>query len=161
DSAGRSDLTPVRNLISIAAAASLSATIVLLSQVPPGFTRALAEQIPTLRVPSRLFYQVETLIFGRAGERAMHPERLIVGGAEPSAPLAEAYAEFLNRFGCPQLVMRYESAELAKISINVFLVASVSVTNTLAELCESVGADWSEIVPALRLDRRIGKDAYL
>jgi len=35
------------------------------------------------------------------------------------------------------------------------------VTNTLAELCESLGADWSEIAPALRLDRRIGKDAYL
>ena len=45
--------------------------------------------------------------------------------------------------------MRYESAELAKISINCCLVASVSVANTLAELCEQIGADWSEIAPAL------------
>jgi UDPglucose 6-dehydrogenase len=59
------------------------------------------------------------------------------------------------------LLMRYESAELAKISINMFLVSSVSTTNTLAELCEAIGADWSEIVPALRLDKRIGQHAYL
>jgi UDPglucose 6-dehydrogenase len=57
--------------------------------------------------------------------------------------------------------MRYESAELAKISINMCLVASVSTANTLAELCEKIGADWSEIVPALKLDRRIGPYSYL
>jgi UDPglucose 6-dehydrogenase len=57
--------------------------------------------------------------------------------------------------------MRYESAELAKISINMCLVASVSTANTLAELCEQIGADWSEIVPALKLDRRIGPYSYL
>jgi UDPglucose 6-dehydrogenase len=40
-------------------------------------------------------------------------------------------------------------------------VASVSVANTLAELSEGIGADWHEIAPALRLDRRIGAYAYL
>jgi len=57
--------------------------------------------------------------------------------------------------------MRYESAELAKISINMCLVASVSVANTMAEICEKVGADWSEIVPSLKLDKRIGEFSYL
>jgi UDPglucose 6-dehydrogenase len=57
--------------------------------------------------------------------------------------------------------MRYESAELAKISINCCLAASVSVANTLAELSERIGADWAEIVPALKLDRRIGPHSYL
>jgi UDPglucose 6-dehydrogenase len=57
--------------------------------------------------------------------------------------------------------MRYESAELAKISINMCLVASISTANTLAELCERIGADWSEIIPALKLDRRIGQYSYL
>ncbi|MBO6784192.1 MAG: GDP-mannose dehydrogenase, partial [Alphaproteobacteria bacterium] len=33
--------------------------------------------------------------------------------------------------------------------------------NTLADLCEGIGADWSEIVPALRLDARIGPQAYI
>jgi UDPglucose 6-dehydrogenase len=57
--------------------------------------------------------------------------------------------------------MRYESAEAAKIAINCCLVSSISVANTLAELCEGIGADWSEIVPALKLDKRIGQHAYL
>jgi UDPglucose 6-dehydrogenase len=57
--------------------------------------------------------------------------------------------------------MRYESAELAKISINMCLVASIGVANMLAELCEGIGAVWSEIVPALKLDRRIGAHSYL
>jgi UDPglucose 6-dehydrogenase len=41
------------------------------------------------------------------------------------------------------------------------LVASVTIANTLAELCEKIGADWSEIAPALMLDARIGPKAYL
>jgi UDPglucose 6-dehydrogenase len=75
--------------------------------------------------------------------------------------LPDAYRQVLSAFGCPLLPMRYESAELAKIAINCCLVASVSVANTLAELSERLGADWNEIAPALRLDRRIGPYAYL
>jgi UDPglucose 6-dehydrogenase len=156
DEASASDLTPVRALVDVVArAADPGAALVVLSQVPPGFTRALPGPA------ERRFYQVETLIFGRAVDRALHPERFIVGCADPAVPLPQALAAFLGTFGCPILPMRYESAELAKISINVCLVASISAANTLAEVCERVGADWSEIVPALRLDRRIGPAAYL
>jgi UDPglucose 6-dehydrogenase len=129
--------------------------LIVLSQVPPGFTRA--RQRPGLQ----LYYQVETLVFGRAVERALHPERFIVGCPDPSAPMPDALQAFLEAFGCPILPMRFESAELTKIAINCFLVASVSTANTLAELCEGIGADWAEMVPALRLDRRIGQHAYL
>lgn len=91
----------------------------------------------------------------------MHPERFIIGCVEPDRPLPQALHTFLSAFGCPILPMRYESAELAKISINCCLVASVTVANTLAELSERIGADWSEIAPALKLDKRIGPHAYL
>jgi UDPglucose 6-dehydrogenase len=37
----------------------------------------------------------------------------------------------------------------------------ISVANALAELCEHIGADWREIMPALKLDKRIGPFAYL
>ena len=124
--------------------------------MPPGYTRALG-----VLPPERLYYQVETLVFGRAVERATKPERTIVGCADPAAPLDPRFRAVLEAFGCPILPMRYESAELAKISINCCLVASVTVANTLAELCERIGADWSEIAPALKLDRRIGPHAYL
>jgi len=156
DDDGKSDLAGIRRLIeAVAQRLSKQAILVVLCQVPPGFTRGLA--FP----PERLFYQVETLIFGRAVERAMHPERFIVGCADPAAPLADGYRAFLEAFACPILPMRYESAELTKIAINCCLVASISTANTLAELCEKIGADWSEIVPALKLDRRIGQYAYL
>jgi UDPglucose 6-dehydrogenase len=109
----------------------------------------------------QLYYQVETLIFGAAVHRALYPERFMVGCANPGHTLPPAYAELLGAFRCPILPMRYESAELAKIAINIFLTASVTATNTLAEVCEHIGADWSEIVPALQLDKRIGPHAYL
>ena len=156
DDEGRSDLSSVDALFQLVdGAARADAVVVILSQVPPGFTRARQ------RAGRTLHYQVETLIFGRAMERARFPERFIVGCADPAAPLPSKYREFLDAFGCPILPMRFESAELAKISINMCLVASVSVANTMAELCEHSGADWSEIVPALKLDRRMGAFSYL
>jgi len=156
DDAGASELAGIRNLIeAVSGVLAPDAVLVILCQVPPGFTRALA-----LR-PERLFYQVETLVFGQAVERAMNPERFILGCADPAAARPKALEQFLSAFGCPILPMRYESAELAKIAINCCLVSSVSVANTLAELCERLGAAWPEIVPALKLDKRIGQHAYL
>ena len=153
---GTSDLGPIRTLVdTVIPILRPDAVLVVLSQVPPGFTRGLP--LPA----AKRFYQVETLVFGQAVERARHPERFIVGCAHPADPLPSSLTAFLGAFACPVLAMRYESAELAKISINVCLVASITAANTLAELCERVGADWSEITPALRLDRRIGAHAYL
>lgn len=157
DDWGRSDLSLIQSLIDLVSNNMHNdAILVVLCQVPPGFTRSL-KGIPA----NCLFYQVETLIFGRAVERALYPERFIVGCADPLSPLPHLYKFFLDSFSCPILPMRYESAELAKISINFCLVASISVANTLAEISESIGADWGEIVPALKLDRRIGSFAYL
>ncbi len=156
DDSGNSDLGAINTLLKVAFEnAGTDATIVILSQVPPGFTHQHH------RKNRLLFYQVETLVFGRAIERALNPERFIIGAREPNAPLPCAYQKYLDLFSCPLLVMRYESAELAKISINCCLVASINVANMLAELCENIGADWSEIAPALKLDQRIGPHAYL
>jgi len=157
DDAGRSDTRALSSLIAeVAAVINPAAALVLLSQVEPGFTRALAAP-----PPARRYYQVETLVFGRAVERAMRPERYILGCATPHQPLHAGLREVLTAFDCPILPMSYESAELAKIAINMCLVASVTVTNTLAELCERLGADWAEIIPALQQDQRIGPKAYL
>jgi UDPglucose 6-dehydrogenase len=156
DDQGVSDLAPLDALLeTVFAHTRPDAAIVVLSQVSPGYTRARQR-------PGRiLHYQVETLIFGRAVERATLPERFIVGCADPAAPLPPTLATYLAAFGCPILPMRYESAELCKIAINCCLVASVAVANTLGELCERIGADWSDIAPALKLDRRIGPYSYL
>lgn len=156
DNYGQSDLDVLNNLLDVVFEVSNpETTIVILSQVPPGYTRAKWDG------ERSLYYQVETLIFGRAIERALLPERYIVGCAEPKTPLPKEYKIFLDAYECPILPMRYESAELAKISINMYLVSTVCTTNTIAELCEKIGADWSEIAPTLRLDKRIGTYAYL
>lgn len=153
---GQSDLKEIQALINIVSIYLHSnAVLVILCQVPPGFTRNLS--FPK----ERLYYQVETLVFGQAINRALYPERFIIGSANPKEPLVAQYKKLLDAFECPCLIMRYESAELAKISINCCLVASVSVANTLSELCQKIGADWSEIIPALKLDKRIGAHAYL
>jgi UDPglucose 6-dehydrogenase len=156
DDLGQSDLAPIKAMVErVRPRLADKALLVILSQVPPGYTRALP-------VPAdQLYYQVETLVFGRAVERATKPERFIVGCADPRQPIAPSLKSFLDSFACPILPMAYESAELAKISINFCLVASITVANTLAEVCERVGADWSDIAPALKLDRRIGQGAYL
>jgi UDPglucose 6-dehydrogenase len=154
---GRSDLEGIRRLIDeVASVLKPDAVMVVLCQVPPGFTRAI-EFAPHERV----YYQAETLVFGDAVERAMRPERFIVGCADPEKALDPRFAAVLSAFGCPILKMRYESAELAKIATNCCLVASIGVANTLSEICERIGADWLEIVHALKLDRRIGPHAYL
>lgn len=163
DERSRSDMTMIHALVdTVLAHAAPDAAVVILSQVSPGFTRGLAKRIQGEGSQGRsLYYQVETLVFGQAVERALHPERIILGCARPKDPLPSAYAALVASFACPLLPMRYESAELAKIAINMFLVSSVSTTNTLSEVCEAIGADWSEIAPALAMDRRIGPHAYL
>lgn len=156
DDQGQSDLSTLIQLLGFVLKISTKvSTIIILSQVPPGFTRSI------LQKERSIFYQVETLIFGQAINRALFPERYIIGCLNPKTPLPKAYQEFLEEHRCPILPMLYESAELAKISINMCLVASVTTANTLAELCEEIGADWSEIMPALKLDKRIGQYSYL
>src|SRR5207302_8270650 len=69
DSHGVSDLTAIDRLVSkVAAELGCEAILVILCQVPPGYTRSIAWPA------ERLYYQVETLVFGRAVERALRPE---------------------------------------------------------------------------------------
>jgi UDPglucose 6-dehydrogenase len=138
-------------------------TLALMSQVPPGFTRRLAQRIRERRpdLAFRLYYWVETLIFGNAVERYLTPERIIIGCADPAAPLPPELEAGLRRFNCPIFPMAYESAELTKTAINLYLCAAVTYANTLSDLCERIGADWGEMMPALRLDKRIGPAAYI
>lgn len=155
DKNGNSDLTSIKSLVKKVASSIQERTVlVILCQVHPGFTREV------LKFHKNTFYQVETLIFGQAIHRAQKPERFIVGCRNP-AEIDENLKTYLSSFGCPILPMAFESAELSKTAINLFLAANVSTANTLAELCEKIGANWSEIIPSLRLDRRIGEFAYI
>ena len=156
DQDGFSDLHEIRAYLSdLKKIDSKDKIIVVLSQVPPGFTREFSSDF------NNLYYQVETLVFGSAVERSLYPERFILGLKDSRKKIMKKFELFLDAYKCPLIPMRYESAELAKISINMFLVSSVTTSNLIAELCEKIGANFSEIIPALQLDKRIGKFAYL
>lgn len=138
-------------------------SVVLMSQVPVGFTRQLRRDIQSRRPDFKfdLFYWVETLVIGNAVERLLRPERIILG-CESSFQAENSLLDmFAETFSCPLFKMSYESAELTKASINFYLSVSVTFANVLAELCEVTGASMKEIAPALRLDRRIGQYAYI
>jgi UDPglucose 6-dehydrogenase len=128
--------------------------LILLSQVPPGFTRKYADR------HANFYYQVETLVFGDALDRCKYPERIIVGTSQENLENIKI-SSILSEFQCPIIWMDYESAELTKISINMYLANSVSLTNALSEFSKKIGADWNKVKLALQLDKRIGKNAYL
>ena len=89
DSQNHSDLMPLRTLVeSVEACVSQDTVLVIMSQVPPGFTRREAQRI-RLEGGSALpvIYQAETLILGSAVERALHPERSPHGRASLASRL--------------------------------------------------------------------------
>jgi len=153
---GESDLRSVKKLIKKTIKfLNKNANLIILCQVPPGFCRKIDWP------KDQLYYQVETLIFGQALDRALNPERLIVGSSFKNTKIKKPYLQLLKSFKCPLIQMNYESAELAKISINMYLISTVTTTNVISEVCERVGGDWKDISASLRLDKRIGKYAYL
>lgn len=129
-------------------------SLVILSQVPPGFIRSL-------KLKRKLYYQVETLIFGDAIPRALNPERIIIGKKNSSTSLDPNLKRVYRKFSSNILEMNYESAELAKISINLMLISSIMTSNFISLYCEKIDARWLDIKKTLQLDKRIGKFAYL
>lgn len=157
DSGGVSNLQEVIELLAqIDSALPPHVPLVILSQIPMGFC---AEQSKSRS--RNIIYQVETLVFGNAVDRANMPERIIVGTTSKNNELPTIYQSILDKFNCPLFIMSYESAELCKMAINFLLASNVTSTNFLSAICEMVGANWNQIVPALRSDRRIGEFAYL
>ncbi len=156
DESGENDDSEVVHLLKyLAAHVPKHMPIVVASQVRPGFSRRHRDLHP------ELYYFMETLIFGRGLERAMHPERYIVGVADTSTVLPAALQQYLDMGNCPVHVMSYESAELTKLAANFVLSANITAANSLADLAQRIGANWEHIEAALRQDERIGAKSYI
>jgi UDPglucose 6-dehydrogenase len=128
-----------------------TAPLVLTSQVPPGFCRAHNIE----------FHMAETLRVKDAAERAYKPEQIILGSKDPNKRLPKPLRIYLKAFECPVHRVSLETAETAKIAINMALAAQVDYANRLSAYAERVGANWLHITRILQLDKRIGKYAYL
>lgn len=134
-------------------------TLVILSQVPVGYTRKLKQKIAGLNIS--LYYFLNTLIIGESVKRFLKPERIIIGLNNKSDEISTEFKNFLKKFKAPIIKMSYEGAELTKSAINLYLAGSIIASNTLSDFCEVTGADFNEILPALESDKRIGYFAYL
>lgn len=140
-----------------------NATVVVISQVPVGFCREVQNYIqkkrPTLSF--HLYHWVDTIVMTNAVNRFLHPERIIIGADNPSKPFPRRLADSLKLFKCPVFKMSFESAEITKAAINLYLANSITFANTLSDFCEAMGGDINEIIPALKSDKRIGQYAYI
>ena len=136
DDAGKSDLTGIRRLIGAVAKVVAPNSIMVIfvrcrRALLAAFTFFFRQSGSTTRLKLSCLVAPLSAQCSRSDTSSVVPpptNRLMRGFRFCSAP-----------FLCPILPMRYESAELAKISINMCLVASVTVANTLAELCENIG----------------------
>ena len=89
------------------------------------------------------------------------PERVMIGapdtaeGSAAAASLQALYASWVpeNKI----IVSNLWSAELSKLTANAFLAQRISSINAISALCETTGADVSEVAYAIGVDSRIGR----
>ncbi|CAN5675295.1 UDP-glucose/GDP-mannose dehydrogenase family protein [soil metagenome] len=99
----------------------------------------------------------EFLKEGAAVDDFMKPDRVVIGVDTEYARerLGELYAPFV-RTGNPILFMDVPSAEITKYAANAMLATRISFMNTMARLCDAVGADVSLVRQGIGSDERIG-----
>jgi UDPglucose 6-dehydrogenase len=155
DEQNRIKLLEIKKLLRKISHLANKKVLVVKSQVPVGFTRSLKWN------KNLKFHYVETLIFGRAINRALFPERIIIGKDHENFKVPKVLMNFLKNFKCPIIEMKYEESELTKGFINTYLASQVITTNYLNEFSKLYKANWLKIKEALSLDKRIGEFAYL
>jgi UDPglucose 6-dehydrogenase len=132
--------------------------VITKSTVPVGTANKVRDAIR--RHTQRRFHvcsNPEFLKEGAAVQDFMKPDRVVVGVDSEHARerLAELYAPFV-RTGNPVLFMDIASAEITKYAANAMLATRISFMNTIASLCEAVGADVGQVRRGIGSDERIG-----
>ncbi|MBU4485106.1 UDP-glucose/GDP-mannose dehydrogenase family protein [bacterium] len=143
------------------------AIIVTKSTVPVGTThkvkKVIADELHRRGVQNEIKFDVannpEFLKEGNAVSDCLKPARVIVGVensavAEKLHMLYESFMRKSDRF----ISMNVESSEITKYASNAMLASRISFINSLARLCEKVGADISEVRKGMGRDPRIGPD---
>ena len=132
--------------------------VITKSTVPVGTAAKVRDAIR--RHTSRPFHvcsNPEFLKEGAAVQDFMKPDRVVVGveSEHARARLAELYGPFVRQ-GNPILFMDIASAEITKYAANAMLATRISFMNTIAGLCEAVGADVGQVRQGIGTDERIG-----
>jgi UDPglucose 6-dehydrogenase len=110
----------------------------------------------------------EFLREGSAIYDTLNPDRIVLGSNNPAAIdlMLELYAPIIDRqyvgavsstlSPVPVLTTDLGSAEMIKYAANAFLATKISFINEIANICERVGADVTQVSKGIGLDSRIG-----
>ena len=157
---GHADVSYVLQAASeIAAALDGPTTVVTKSTVPVGTGRKVGELIAKARPDADfdIAANPEFLREGSAINDFMHPDRVVVGAETESARevMRDLYRP-LFLLETPVIFTTMETAELIKYAANTFLATKITFINEMADLCEEIGADVSDLARGIGLDGRIG-----
>lgn len=108
----------------------------------------------------------EFLREGSAVYDTFNPDRIVLGGNSQQAItlMKELYAPIVQREFAeektlppvPIVVTDLSSAEMIKYAANAFLATKISFINEVANICDRVGADVTQVAQGIGLDSRIG-----
>ncbi len=132
--------------------------VVTKSTIPVGTSDRVREAIEARTPhPVHVAFNPEFLKEGSAVADFMKPDRVIIGTDSDHARdvLTDLHEPFV-RSGNPILYMDVRSAEITKYAANAMLATRISFMNTIARLCDAVGADVSAVRKGMGSDDRIG-----
>lgn len=147
----------------IASVATHDFIVVEKSTVPCGTAKQISDIFATSVRPG-VRYEVlsnpEFLAEGTAIQDLLKPDRVIIGsfpterGLQAAEALAGVYSAWVPEHKI--VTLNTWSAELCKLAANAMLAQRISSINSLSAICESLGADITEVSHACGLDKRIG-----
>lgn len=131
------------------------AIVIIKSTVPPGTNQKIRDLIASkTKVNFDMASVPEFLKEGTAVEDTLHPDRIIIGSDNPVTIkiLTDLHTSLTKKI----IVMKPESAQMAKYAGNVYLAMRITFANQMADLCEKNGADVQEVIKGIGADSRIG-----
>lgn len=132
---------------------SEGSVIVTKSTVPVGSSEKIATKLN--RTDVYVASNPEFLREGSAVQDFLNPDRIVIGASSPD--VAQRIASLYNSIDSRLIITDPNSAELIKYASNSFLAIKLSFINEMARLCESVGADISDVMTGFGSDSRIGE----
>lgn len=154
---GAADLSFVESAVrELAPVLGDAAIVVNKSTMPVGSTDFVAKVLAGSGAPAgvRVASNPEFLRQGHAAEDTQHPSRIVIGSDDRE--VADRVAALYGASGAPVIVTDPASAELIKYASNAFLATKISFVNSMANLCEAVNADVSDVLLGMGHDPRIG-----
>lgn len=151
---GRADLGFVEGVLDELGPHLEEGTVVVVkSTVPPGSVVRFAKQLADVGSPAAVVSHPEFLREGRAVGDFLQPDRIVVGAfdRELAKRVAALYPPHF-----PAVLTDPTSSEMIKYASNSYLAARLTFVNTLANLCEAVGADVIDVIDGMGRDHRIG-----